>query len=131
MVDRAAIIKDGQVVNVVLSDERTAKVNGWVMSDECRIGDNYVDGAFTSNTNTNTNISIPDRIEIKQFKFALLDADLLDTVTAHVQGLPVNQRKRVTIELENGGDITLEQAKKLLKGVIDDSVIKQLFIDAG
>lgn len=74
---------------------------------------------------------IPHVTPIKRFKLALLDADLLDTVTAHVAGLPANVRKRVLIELDNGGDITLEQAKTLLDGVINDTVIEQIFISGG
>lgn len=76
-------------------------------------------------------VKVPRKLGIKAFKLALLDADLLDTVTAHVAGLPKGLRKRVQIELDNGGNITLEQAKTLLSGVINDNVIEQLFIDGG
>lgn len=76
-------------------------------------------------------VKIPSEMGLKAFKLALHDADLLDTVTAHVSGLPVNVRKRVQIELDNGGDITLQQAKNLLGGVINDNIIEQIFINGG
>lgn len=76
-------------------------------------------------------VKVPVSIQVKKFKLALHDADLLDTVTAHVQGLPVNVRKRVQIELDNGGDITLDQAKNLLNGVINDNIIEQIFVNGG
>lgn len=73
-------------------------------------------------------VKVPQSIELKEFKLGLHNADLLDTVTAHVQGLPVNVRKRVLIELDNGGDITLDQAKTLLDGVISEAQIDSIFI---
>lgn len=68
-----------------------------------------------------------NEIPLKVFKLGLFDAGLIDTVTAHIQGLSANVRKRIMIELDNGGDITLEQAKKLLSGVIDETDIENIF----
>ncbi len=70
-------------------------------------------------------------IEVKKLKLALFDLNLLDDVTAHISSLPQKIKQRIKIELDNGGDITYRQARKLLKDVIDDKVIKQIFIGGG
>lgn len=74
--------------------------------------------------------NVPQVVEIGKFKLALFDAGHLDVVAAHIAGLATNIRKRVQIQLDNGGDITLEQAKNLLDGVINETIVEDMFIEA-
>lgn len=123
MGNRYAVVVDGVVVNVALSDEPLG--DGWIASDTAGIGDLYADGEFTRPPQV---IPVPASVTPRQARLALLAQGQLAAVEAAIDELPEPDRTaaRVTwdyatiIERDSPLVSMLGAAAGLTEGDIDD-----------
>jgi hypothetical protein len=91
-----AIIQNNTVVNVAVSDSPLA--DNWIESETAAIGDSYENGQFIKPPPPP--VPVPDSVTMRQARLALLQAGLLSSVDAAIDGLPEPDRSAAKIEWE-------------------------------
>lgn len=98
---KAAIIKDGKVVNIAkVADAEFAESQGWVVSDVAKIGDVYDPHTGDFVTPPPPPEPIPTTITPRQARLALLQAGLLDQVDTAINSLESPAKETAQIEWE-------------------------------
>lgn len=117
---RYAIIQDGIVINVIEADAAFAQTVGGIQSDIASPGDLYANGEFTRPPVT---IPVPSSVTRGQFKLALLQMDLLDTVEAAIaasdRATQINYAERLDFERNHPLVITMAAALGKTEAEVD------------
>lgn len=101
MVNRAAIIEDGVVVNITLAEAEFATEQGWIITEEAEIGDLWDGEAFTSPPPPEAPPpSVPAAVTARQARLVLLGAGLLDDVEQLLNNMAGAQGEAARIEWE-------------------------------
>jgi hypothetical protein len=91
-----AIIENNTVINVAVADQPLA--DNWIASEAAAIGDGYENGQFIKPPPPS--VLVPDSVTMRQARLALLQAGLLSSVDAAIDGLPEPDRSAAKIEWE-------------------------------
>ena len=106
---KAAIIKDGKVVNIAkVADAEFAESQGWVVSEVAKIGDSHDAETDTFTTPEPPPTPIPSSISPRQARLALLQASLLSQVDPAIESLESPAKEQAQIEWEYATSIERE-----------------------
>lgn len=127
-----AIVENGTVINVALSDEPIA--SNWIQSDIAKIGDNYdpETGVFTTLSYEELPEPVPQKLTARQARLALHSIGKLADVPAAIAALPEPQKTNAEIEweyatyIERNNPFVAVLASALQ---LTDEQIDQLFIE--
>lgn len=95
-----AIVENGTVINVALSDEPIA--SNWIQSDIAKIGDIYdpATGVFTTPSFEELPEPVPQAITARQARLVLHSIGKLSDVPGAIAALPEPQKTQAEIEWE-------------------------------
>lgn len=129
---RYAEVTSGVVTNITKADADVARERGWVpAADDTAIGDLW-DGAVFSKPPPPP-VKVPQSVEMRQARLALLGAGLLSKVDAAIAALPSPQKEAAQIEWEYSNQVHRDRAlvRSLAPALqLTDAQVDALFIAA-
>lgn len=93
---RAAIVKDGKVVNIVRTTATFAQQQGWRVLDDA-VDEVDIGGTFDGTSFVRKDLLgiVPDKVSKRQARNQLIEDDLLDSVQVIIDSIPNPKNRKI------------------------------------